>query len=361
MIVRSNLLTKSRLETARSCARKHHLSYELGYDAVSEADTLRFGTLVHSGLEAWWKAKQAGKPQSEWLQEALGVIGLATDPFEHIKAAVLMQGYHARWKDEPYEVLAVEMRFYQELRNPATGAASRTWKLGGKIDVIARDLRDGRVFIVEHKTSSEDITPGSPYWRMLRIDTQVSVYFVGAESLGYTVAGCLYDVLGKPQLHPKGIAVVEDGAKVVLDANGVRVKTKDGKKWRETADTEQGYVLQTRPETPMEFGERIRTAIAESPDRFFARGEVVRLEQEVSDAIVDVWQTGQQMRENELANRHPRNPGACKSYGRMCEFFDVCTGAASIEDTNLFQQRALVHPELADENTTESTDKESNQ
>lgn len=359
MIARSNLLTKSRLETARSCARRHHLKYELGYDAVSEVDSLRFGTLAHSGLEAWWKAKQAGKPQAEWLNDALAAVGLATDPFEHIKAAVLMQGYHARWKDEPYEVLAVEMRFYVELRNPATGAASRTWKLGGKIDVIVRDLRDGKVLVVEHKTSSEDITPGSPYWRMLRIDTQVSVYFVGADSLGYEVAGCLYDVIGKPQLHPKGVALTDDeGMKIVHDASGQRVRTKTGK-WRETADSELGYVLQTRPETPMEFGERIRASIAENPDRYFARGDVVRLDQEVSDAIVDVWQTGQQMRENELANRHPRNPGACRSYGRMCEFFDVCTGGASLDDKSLFQQRALVHPELADE-TTEPT-KDENQ
>jgi hypothetical protein len=42
------------------------------------------------------------------------------------------------------------------------------------------------VLVVEHKTSSEDVTPGSFYWSRLRMDGQVSVYFDGARALGTT-------------------------------------------------------------------------------------------------------------------------------------------------------------------------------
>ena len=54
------------------------------------------------------------------------------------------------------------------------------------------------------------------------------------------------------------------------------------------------------------------------------------------------------MRESELANRHPRNPGACVSYGRTCDFFGVCTGEESIKDERLFTRREsrAVHAEL---------------
>lgn len=350
LLARLALLTQSRLASARTCQRLHHIKYELGYSALVELGGRKFGTLIHKGLEAWWNAKKAGLDDDACLLAALQAIGDEADPFERAKAVVLLTGYHNRWKDEPYEVLAVEVKFTVELRNPATGAASRTWELGGKIDVVVKDLRDGRVLIVEHKTSSEDITPGSAYWRMLRMDGQVSVYFAGALGLGYEAAACLYDVIGKIQQRPGNVAVLDDdGVKVVHDAAGNRVRTKDGKKWRETADAKEGYVLQTRPETADEFRARITEAVAAAPDAYFSRGEVVRLEQEMNDALVDVWQLGQQIRENELAKRHPRNPGACKQYGRMCDFFDVCSGAASLDDTTQFVRRDDVHPELATE------------
>jgi hypothetical protein len=341
------LITKSRLESARACQRLHHIKYELGYHAIVELGGRKFGTLVHKALEVWWLAKKAGLPADQWLPTALAILDDETDPFERAKAEVLMTAYHERWKDEPYEVIAVEAEFRVELRNPATGATSRTWELGGKIDIIVRDLRDGLVRIGEHKTSSEDITPGSFYWRRLRMDTQVSSYFVGGASLGYDVAGCIYDVIGKPQLRPSGVPLVEDGARVVLDAAGLRVRTKDGKKWRETGDTALGYVVQTRPETPDEYRARLVEAVTADPDRYLARGEVVRLESEMTDALQDVWDTSKQIQEAKLARRNPRNPSACMQYGRACDFFDVCSGAASLEDPALFTRSDDVHPELS--------------
>jgi len=246
-------------------------------------------------------------------------------------------------------VVGVEVEFATELRNPNTGAASRTWRLGGKIDAIVRDTRDGRVLLVEHKTSSEDITPGSDYWKRLRMDGQVSVYFAGArQALGIDVAGCLYDVLLKPAQRPGQVPLVDaDGVKIVHDASGQRVKTKDGKKWRESASTAEGFVLQTRPETPEEFRARLVEAMAADPVKYFARGEVVRLEAEMDEALFDIWQTGQQLREAQLAQRCPRNPDACVRYGKTCEFFDVCTGAASLDDPTRFTRSTNVHPELA--------------
>lgn len=342
------LLTISRLNKLRACQQLHHFQYELGYSAIVELGERRFGTLVHKGLEVWWKAKKQGLSNDECLSFALAAVQGEADPFDRAKAEVLITAYHERWKDEPYEVLAVEMRFETELRNPATGAASRTWKLAGKIDVIVRNLHTDCISIVEHKTSGEDITPGSFYWRRLRMDGQVSTYFIGSASLGYPADECLYDVIGKPKLRPSGVALVEDGAKVVLDANGQRVRTKDGKKWRETADAKEGYVLQTRPETSDEYKARLVEAVSAEPERYLARGTVVRLEQEMNDALIDVWQLGQQARENELAGRHPRNPSACLQYGRACDFFEVCSGAASLEDPNLFARRSETHPELAE-------------
>lgn len=342
------LLTTSRKKCYRACPRLHHYEYELGYRPAIDAEELRFGTLTHAGLEAFYLALKANLPAAgDSLEAALAAIReKPSDPFDLAKAEVMLTGYWLRWNAEPLEVLAVEQQFEAPLINPATHAASRTWRLAGKIDVIVR-CADGLVRLMEHKTSGEDISPASEYWKRLRMDGQISDYFAGAKSLGYDVAGCLYDVLGKPELRPKQIPLVDgEGVKIVLDAAGNRVRTKDGKKWRETGDSAAGYALQTRDETPDEFRARLTEAVSADPDRYYQRGEVVRLERELAEAEFESWQLGQQIRESELAQRAPRNPDACTRYGRTCSFFPVCSGEASLDDTTRFRRITQVHEEL---------------
>jgi len=342
--VRLPVLTNSEQRTFRRCAREHHLAYGLGYRSVHKAEALRFGDLVHVGLEAWWRANDDAR-----LEAAIDAMGpLAFDEFELVRAGVLLQGYDARWHDVPLAIIAVESEFRATLINPETGAASRTYELAGKLDVIVRDLRDDLVYIVEHKTTSEDIGTGSPYWQRLQIDPQISTYYAGAKAVGHDVAGCLYDVIKKPGLRPSQVPVTDErGSKIVLDADGNRVRTKKGT-WRQTGSTEEGYVLQTRLETPDEFRQRLIEHIAENPDRYYQRGTVVRLEAEERDAAFDVWQTARLIREAEVAKRWPRNPDACVRYGRECDFFPVCTGAASLDDTTLYRRTDNVHEELAE-------------
>ena len=340
----SNLLTTSRLKAARACARLHHIqSVECVRPAV-EPEPLRFGTLIHAALEAWWTAPTA----EDRLPAALSALAVEAEPYDRAKAEALMIGYDARWGDDAAEALAIEVQFDAPLVNPETGRPSRTWRLGGKIDGIIRDPVTGAVLIMEHKTATGDIAPGSDYWRRLRMDTQVSTYYLGAEALGYAVEGCMYDVIGKPALRPSQVPLVdEDGVKIVHNESGERVRTKDGKKWRQTGDAKEGYALQTREETPDEYKERILADIAENPGKYFQRGEVVRLEDEMTEARVDTWQTAQAIREAARHGHAPRNPDACVRWGRTCSYFDVCTGAASIDDPALFTRSVVAHPELS--------------
>lgn len=323
------LLTSSRCKVARACRRKHLFRYVLGYRSVQEAAALRFGTLMHRGLEAWWLAAQAGLPQDEWLARAMTALAGESDPWDLARAQVLMAGYHLRWKDEPYAVLAVEVKFDAPLINPNTGHPSRTYRLAGKLDVVVRDPRTGKTLLVEHKTSSEDITSGSNYWKRLRLDGQVSIYFAGARSLGHEIDGCLYDVIGKIAQRP------------------MQATPEKHRKYKKTGELYAGQ--REVDETPAEYVERIAAVVAEAPEAYFARGEVVRLEQEMTDALLDVWDLGQQLREEQSVERYPRNPDSCDLYHRQCEFFPVCTGEASLEDARLFTHSREVHPELSQE------------
>jgi len=340
------VLTVSEMKAFRRCNRYHHYRYRLGYRPVSDADALYFGRLFHLGLETWWKSDAKLEPALASVQEAVESVGCMVNAVDLEKVRCLLIGYHFRWENEDIGAVAVEHEFETALINPLTGAASRTFTLGGKVDCIAEDLRKD-CWVVEHKTTSSDITQGSEYWQRLRLDTQVSTYITALKSVGYDVRGCIYDVVKKPLLRPAAIPVMDDGAKVVLDANGTRVRTKDGKKWRETGDAAAGYALLTRPEEPEEYAARLTEDIAKNPDKYFGRAPVVRLEEDELDAAVDAWQTARQIAESERLKRYPRNPDACMDWGRPCEFFGVCTRMETLDDTRLFRKAERSHEELS--------------
>lgn len=341
------LLTNSRRNSFGSCHRKHYFEYELAVRPVQDAEALRFGALIHAALEAWllhlWEGPDAA------LREALAAIlanapKAEADAYVQAVARAMVEGYHDRWHAEATEVLAVEQHFEIPLLNPDTNGQSRTWKLAGKIDGIVRSA-DGKVRILEHKTTRDQLAADSRYWTKLAIDGQVSGYYMGAKALGYEVEGCLYDVLRKPALRPAQVPVLdEDGVRIVLDANGDRVRTKDGKKWRETGDSSQGYVQQFRTETADELYARLRADIAANPDAYFRRLEVPRLDADLVEYLSDMWAVGREIAEAQNSGRWPKNPRSCDSYG-TCSYFEVCAGRESIENPHVFK-RGETHPEL---------------
>lgn len=317
--VRLPLITNSRAKAFRRCARFHFYAYQEGIRPIEKAGALGFGGAFHKMLEAWWLTTELR------LEAALHAIAeLELNEFDRIRLEELMLGYDARWSEEPLTTERVEAQFECELRNPESGAASRTWRLGGKVDAIAS--RDGRPWLVEHKTTAEDISPGSTYWRKLRIDAQISTYFVGVASLGYDVEGCIYDVIRKPKLQRLEATPAES-----------RKYKKDGTLYASQRDAD---------ESPEEFRERFRAYVGEHLLDLFQRGDVTRVEDDLADASFDLWQTARLIREAELAGRHPRNPEACFQWSRECEYFGVCTGAAALDDATRFRKVDSANEEL---------------
>jgi hypothetical protein len=310
------MLTSSEMKTYRRCPREHHLTYRMGYRPAREADALRFGSLFHSMLEAWWAARSDALSAPAALGLSLMTLhGGDALPFEAATAEALMFGYDARWSDFVCEVVAVEQQFTTPMVNPATGARSQTWQLAGKLDAVCKV--GGLTYLVEHKTTSEECGPGSDYVRRLRLDAQLSVYYAGANALGHDIAGVIYDVVRKPGLRPYQV--------------GQRRKT---------------------AETPDEYRERVCADIAEDPDRYYQRHIVTRIGDEMPEAMADVWHLGRLISEGERLDRSPRNPDACIRYGRACSFFGVCTGEQSLDDPNHFRKATAVHEELSQENAT---------
>lgn len=320
------IVTNSAIRAYRTCARLYYMSYVLGYRPVTVATALSFGRLIHEALEAWWRMDGL----SDRLEIALAVLQ-STDGIDEsqlVKAEEIIRGYHYRWIDTQYETIAVESTFEADLINPETGSASRTYRLGGKVDAIIRAGDD--VWICEHKTSSEDITPGSIYWQKLRLDQQISTYFVGARTLGVEPVGCLYDVLGKPRI------------------DRLRATPIDKRKYTKAGTL---YVNQRAiDESLEEYRFRLRNDIANNPDRYYQRGEVVRLNSEEREAGFDVWQTTKMITDSTRLNRWPRNCASCFQYNRACDFWPVCSGETTLEDEIRYRHTDEVNEELSTNN-----------
>ncbi len=135
----------------------------------------------------------------------------------------------------------------------------------------------------------------------------------------------IYDVVRKPGQRPSSVAMTDaEGVKIVMDANGQRVKTKDQKKFRETGDAALGYILQVRPETPEEWAKRIHAAILENVDYYFARREIPKTNDVLDDARQDLYDQAMILANCEREDRFPKNSNACVGFGECC-YLNLCS------------------------------------
>lgn len=322
------VITKSRLAAYNACQRLHHLTYNLGYRSLAPREDADWGTLFHAGLDAWWGAYMNGGLLA--FTDALAAMArhretaTGIDDAAMAKAEVIMAAYDARWAPSmaEWEVLGVEVEFI------AVIPGRKRLRVAGKLDKLLRRRSDGSIWFGEHKTSGADLSLGSTYWQRLRMDPQVSIYHQGLRELGHEPAGCIYDVIVRPEQR-------------LLKATPLdkRKYTKAGALYAKQREND---------ETIEEFRKRVSGLVAEEPDAYFARAEIVRLDSEIEASAEDVTETALQIRAGSQTGVAPRNPGACQMYGRTCEFVDVCSGLASLDDETRFQKLTRVHSELSE-------------
>jgi len=248
----------------------------------------------------------------------------------------LVIGYNWRWgafpadTTAPMHIVGTEKLFRLPLLNPATGAASTVWELAGKIDGIVT-LDDGRLAVLEHKFISDAIDQDSDYWRRLQLDSQISLYVYAARQLGYDVETVLYDVVRKPTIRPEQVPILDaDGLKIVLDEQGQRVMTKQGKP-RQTGDSSKGYLLQSRLMTPEEWSQKLLADIGERPGWYYARQEIPRLDSDIDELLDEIWDVQKTLRDAQLRNRWYKTVSRdtcswCPYFGLCSSRFDPSTG-----------------------------------
>lgn len=341
----SNLLTNSRLSSARTCLRKHWYEYECGLRPIREADHFRIGTLMHFALERYDEQRGA----MFWVERVDFVEWLirkhyaATKPphwmTPHTYACemealiALFRAHCWRWnlEDAEIQIVSLEEEFEVAITNPATGAESKLWRYGGKID--RKEIRNGRAAIRDRKTTSKDIGPDSDYWKQLRIDGQPTGYLTASRTLGFDAETVFYDVIRKPAIKPLNAT-----------PEASRKYTKDGKLYANLRDAD---------ESPWDYGKRVEADCYARPDFYFARVEIARTSNDIAEWQEELWQQQIHLREIQRTGKWFKNPGACLGFGK-CPFLDLCTGGHNWKAANDpsspvpegFERLDYVHPEL---------------
>lgn len=274
----TSLLTASRINCLLSCPRKHYWRYEVGMKPAQSSLALRFGSAWHRAMEARWRGSDYAGALAAALPE-----GVELDPLAAHTVAGLLAGYYRHHGES--DSIVKEIHPEVEFRRPLAG--SRSFDVAGKIDGLAV-LHDGRIALVEHKTTSEDISPDSDYWVRLRFNPQLLQYVEAGRALGWPIETVIYDVTRKPSIRQK------------------------------------------QSETVEQFGDRLTADTQERPEFYFARREVPVLDDDMEEFRVQRLVMSRQIlscraEEKRHARRDrawPRNLSTITC--RACEFASFC-------------------------------------
>jgi hypothetical protein len=339
-----NVLTHSSEAAFKSCRRRFFYRYVVGLVPSHETTALRLGTAYHAGLEEL----KHGRAVDEAIAVVRGLYADAVCPpwstydemrVEEETAIALVRGFAWRYaNDGVLEYVAVERKFDLAIVHPLTGRVDPTYRNQGKIDGIAK-LPDGRLAIVEHKTTGESIEPDSDYWLQLGMDSQISRYYLAARAMGFDVSTIVYDVVHKPQIKPKNVTKADQA---ISTANasyyGLRLTERCPKR-----------------ETPSMYGARLLNDIQSRPEHYFARKEIPRLESDLEEFVFEQWHIAKAIADSDRHGRWFRTTSACKSPYR-CTYLNVCQGYAGDPEQQIpagFKIADVPHPELAEAAGTE--------
>lgn len=348
----TSLVTNSSMSCFKSCRQKYYWSYEKGWRPDIEKAPLRIGSIVHKGLDLLGKNVE--------IDRVLDVIETMyaekiTDDNEYkldIECATvlcLVEGYHKVWANSQIQIIESETSFDLHIINP-NGNAMTSFRQAGKRDRICK-LPDSRIALMETKTCSQDIGPGSEYRNILAINQQISMYVNAAQAEGKQIDTTLYDCIRKPTIQPCAVALTDDkGLKIVLDESGNRVMKMTGDKGpRQTGDTAKCYTLQTRAMKPKEWMEKLMADIAERPEFYYQRFEVARLQDDLEAFNVELWMIAKDIGDCRRLGRWYRNTSNCRIFNSLCPYYVLCAGE---RDTSNgvpagFRQVETIHEELA--------------
>lgn len=290
-------VSHSELAAFRLCSRYHFYSYRLRREPKVTATPLLVGRRIETIIKQIWLG------QTPDLSEL--------PPEER----AICKAYPIWWRYHTLRVKRADIPFQVEIAGVL---------YVGELDGDGEDK--GEEIIVELKTTSDDISPGAHYWRRVaQVDPQVTTYLMAARAQRRKLRRVVYDVIRK--------ATIERAKATPLEKRKYTKITKAEPVARLYAN------MRENDETDDEYELRVLEDIAEKPERYFQRHDIVRYEDEHQAHIRDVAGTVRLMQVVEEMSEAPRNVDACFHWGRSCSFLPVCLGEDRIDNNALFQDR----------------------
>jgi len=311
----------------RNCRKAVDWRYLQQLVPLQRDRNLHFGSLIHECLQSWHAQRD--------LPEVLDLIdrrciNRTQDEDQrrdwHL-ATAMMKGYAARYPAEEFEVIALEKAFEGPIVNPSTGAASRSFKLAGKVDGILRI--GGEYFILEHKTASQ---VDADYLEKLWTDFQITIYAHYIEqTMGVPITGIIYNVLVKAKLQQsKGETEEEFQARRAE----LLAKSKTGKT----------TAKRKLPESDEEFQQRLAEKYAD-PEMFHR--EMLYLSRDRFDILrSELWELTQAFLDARRRGVFYQNTAFCFNYQRPCPYFALCRSNGNPNVIENFYQRVPPNEEL---------------
>lgn len=310
--------TVSSIKEWRSCRRRYRYKYVDLIRPVKISKALSIGTAFHAGLEAVWSgdldgalARAETALADAWWQTPEGLV-------ERARVRAMLSAYVARWRDSQadWQPVEVEGVFNLDLVPGSTFA--------GKRDALARHIPTGQLYLVEHKTASEDIADvGADYWQRLALDLQLTVYQEAVATKLGEVPAILYDVARKPGGSPK------------LKKSIARRKDESDESLAARKDAER--------ETVDEFEARLLADITATPDDYLVRREVHRTREQNAEQLAELRETIAEL--DSYRGSYPRHDAECRSRFGVCPYLGVCAGVETL-DSERFYRLDVTHPEL---------------
>lgn len=274
------VLTFSRIKARKNCPMAEHIRYDLELVPRNKKKSLGLGSAVHLGLETDDVDKAVGYfdgvfPDSQEEANELEV--------QRATVRAMLTGYFNRFGKWGEETIR-ELSFDIPIRNPKTGAVSRSFRLQGKIDAIT--IIDGKPWLVEYKTASQ-INKG--YFDRVSLDEQITLYmYAYRETFGVKPEGVIYRVLKKPTIR------------------------------------------QTKKESFEQFCNRLEQDYVDRPEFYFFEQKYYRSEEDLKQFEKELWAFTQQYLYEKRNDINCKNTSRCLDFGQ-CEYMPICLGEADME------------------------------
>lgn len=248
------------------------------------------------------------------------------------KARAIALAYIDYYADDGYECMGIEVPFTVPVYSPEAGKPTGRW-YGGIVDAILYNA--GEVWFCDHKTASR---VDAAYWAELKTNSQLSQYLLAARQMGLKhVRGFLWDVIEKWSSTPNQITksvyneILDTGTYFNLPVSKQDIEWLENTPWKAKA----------LKETPSLYGLRVLAKYTSEPEKFFHRRKLYRTDSdlfEYAEELEDISATIEVA--SNTNKRLIRNFGACKKFGSLCEFHQICCGEASADDPLVYETRS---------------------